>query len=197
MIPNHPALLIVDVQNDFCPGGALPVPHGEAIVPVANKYIEFFKKKNLPVLASRDWHPSRTTHFKRYGGLWPAHCVQNSKGAAFHPHLKLSKNITIISKGMDPEKDSYSAFQGFTEKGQPLLEYLKLLKVKEIFVCGLATDYCVKSTALDAVKHGFKVNLLVDAMKGVNLHPQDSQKAVEEMLAAGVQATTLNEVRKK
>ena len=105
------ALLIVDVQNDFCPGGALAVPQGDSIVAAINKYIRIFAKRKLPIFASRDWHPVRTRHFRDFGGEWPAHCVQNTKGAQFHPKLRLPKDAVLLYKGMSPEEDSYSVFQ--------------------------------------------------------------------------------------
>ena len=189
----RPVLLIVDVQNDFCPGGALAVAQGDRVVPVLNRYIEIFSKDKNPVIASRDWHPRQTKHFKECGGVWPVHCVQNTPGAAFHPALKLPPRTIIVSKGMDPEKDSYSAFQAIDERGQPLLEILKDLDVKELWIGGLATDYCVKASVLDALKY-FKVDLLVDAVKGVNIKPDDSQKAMEEMIKSGAIKITLKEL---
>lgn len=191
MKPDH-ALLIVDVQNDFCPGGALAVAGGDKVVPVINEYIEAFSKKKLPVIVSRDWHLQRTKHFKDFGGLWPVHCVQDTPGAAFHSDLKLPPETIIVSKGMDSDKDSYSAFQAVDERGRPLREILKDLGVKELWIGGLATDYCVKASVLDALKH-FRVNLLMDAIKGVDLNPGDSRKAVEEMLAAGAGKMTFFE----
>jgi len=179
------ALFLIDVQNDFCPGGALPVSKGNEIIPVLNKYIELFSKLNLPILASRDWHPKETRHFKKFGGQWPKHCIQETKGAMFHPDLKLPKETIIISKGMDPEKDSYSAFDGVDSKGTSLDKVLKKLNVEELYIGGLATDYCVRATVLDAVKLGFKVKLLMDGIKGVE--PHSSYKALEEMLENGVE----------
>jgi nicotinamidase/pyrazinamidase len=190
------ALLIVDAQNDFCPGGALAVPDGDAVIPVINKYVAAVSKKKIPIFASRDWHPKETKHFKEYGGLWPAHCVQNTPGAAFHPDLKLTDETIILSKGMDAEKDSYSAFQAIDDNGQEFLNVLKNLGINELFVCGLATDYCVKSSALDALKNGFHVHLLVDAIKGVNLKPQDSEKAIEEMISNGALQFTFSDLGK-
>ncbi|MBI5023472.1 MAG: bifunctional nicotinamidase/pyrazinamidase [Candidatus Omnitrophica bacterium] len=188
----RPALLVVDVQNDFCPGGALAVMQGDRVVPVLNRYIEIFSKDKNPVIASRDWHPARTKHFKDFGGPWPVHCAQNTPGAAFHPALKLPPRTIIVSKGMDPEKDSYSAFQAIDERGRPLLGILKDLDVKELWIGGLATDYCVKASVLDALKN-FKVRLLMDAIKGVNIHPDDAKTAVEEMLKAGARKMTLEQ----
>lgn len=186
-------LLIVDVQNDFCPGGALAVAGGDRIIPVLNRYIEISSREKEPVIASRDWHPARTKHFRDFGGPWPIHCVQNTAGADFHPSLKLPAQTIIVSKGMDPEEDSYSAFQAVDERGRPLLEVWNDLDVKELWIGGLATDYCVKASVLDALKH-FKVHLLVDAIKGVDIHPGDSQKAMEEMIKAGAVKITFKEL---
>ena len=190
MARTNAGLLVVDVQNDFCPGGALAVREGDAIVAVLNQYMGDFFKKQLPIFASRDWHPAKTSHFKEFGGLWPVHCVQNTTGAQFHPRLQLPKTVRIISKGMDPQKDSYSAFQGIDERGVAFEDCLKTLGVKELFVGGLATDYCVKFSCLDAVQHGFKVKLLTDAIKGVNIQPGDSQKAIEDMERQGSKKLT-------
>lgn len=184
------ALLIVDVQNDFLPGGALAVPQGHKVIPQLNRYIKLFSGKKLPIFASRDWHPKKTRHFKRYGGQWPRHCVQDTEGARFHPRLKLPKEVIILSKGMDPERDSYSAFQAVDSNGTEFLNLLKILGINELFVGGLATDYCVKSSVLDALKFGFKVNLLVDAIKGVNIRPRDSEDAIEEMASQGAKMVT-------
>ncbi len=179
------ALLVVDVQNDFCPGGALAVPQGDKIVPIINKYIKIFAKRKLPIFATRDWHPKKTVHFKKFGGVWPVHCLQNTKGSQFHPKLKLPKEAILLYKGMDPEKDSYSAFQAQDSNGMSFLNLLKILGIQEIYIAGLATDYCVKFSALDALKEDFKVRLLADAIKGVNLKPRDSEEAIKEMVKVG------------
>jgi len=187
------ALLIVDVQNDFCPGGALAVPEGDKVIPILNKYIKIFSKKKLPVFASRDWHAVRTRHFKDFGGAWPAHCIQNTKGAAFHPQLKLPKEAILLYKGMDPQEDSYSVFQAEDTSGMSFLKLLHLLGVKELYVGGLATDYCVRSSVTGALKNGFKVRLLTDAIKGVNLKAHDSEKAIKEMVKRGARKITLKD----
>lgn len=189
------ALLIIDMQNDFCPGGSLAVPEGDKVVPVLNRYIKIFKKLQFPIFASRDWHPKKTRHFKRYGGAWPKHCVQNTTGAGFHSKLKLPKETIILSKGMDPEKDSYSAFQSVDPNGTDFINLLKVSGIKQLYIGGLATDYCVKYTVLDALKSGFKVRLLVDAIKGVNLKPDDSQKAIVEMSRTGARKIDYQRVR--
>lgn len=179
------ALLIVDVQNDFCPGGALAVPEGDKVVPEMNKYIKVFSAKKLPIFASRDWHPVRTKHFKDFGGLWPVHCLQNTKGAAFHLKLKIPKTAILLYKGMSPEEDSYSVFQAQDERGVGFLNLLKMLEIKELYIGGLATDYCVRFSTLDALKHGLKVRLLADAIKGVDLKKGDSLKAIRLMCKHG------------
>jgi len=182
----RPALLVVDVQNDFCPGGALGVPEGDTIVPRVNRTIELFARRGLPVLATRDWHPKITKHFKEFGGAWPPHCIQGTKGARFHPKLELPKDAVILSKGMDPDQDSYSGFQALSPNGRDLESVIRDLGIDEIFLCGLATDYCVRATALDAVRRGIRVRVLGDAIRGVDLKPGDSKAAVQEMRGAGV-----------
>lgn len=191
------ALLIVDVQNDFCPGGSLAVPGGDEIIPAINRYIRLFQEKRLPVLASRDWHPQETVHFKTCGGAWPVHCLQGSEGARFHPDLKLPDNVIVLSKGMNPERDDeYSDFHAVTENGVPFPEFLKEQGINRLYVSGIATDYCVKATVLDALNHGFNVTLLADALRGVDLNPGDSAKAMEEMVAAGAAVADINSLEK-
>jgi len=179
------ALILVDVQNDFCPGGALAVQNGDEVVPVLNRYIERFLDAGLPIFATRDWHPIKTSHFKVYGGIWPVHCVQGTQGAEFHPHLKLAPEITIISAGMAPDEDGYSGFLGRDSTGTLLAVLLRDRGVERLFVGGLATDYCVKHTVLDGIQQGFQVVLIGDAVRGVNLNPDDSEQAIKEMSAAG------------
>ncbi|MBP7216592.1 MAG: bifunctional nicotinamidase/pyrazinamidase [Candidatus Omnitrophica bacterium] len=194
---NKKALLIIDMQNDFCPGGALGVPGGDTIVPVLNKYIRYFIKHKMPVFATRDWHPVRTQHFKDYGGIWPVHCLQSSWGSAFHKDLCLPKPVELLYKGMDPASESYSAFQAEDARGIAFEKLLAMSGIATLYIGGLATDYCVKSSVLDALKRGFKVVLLSDAMRGVDLKPGDSAKAVKEMLRKGARQTTFNHVAKK
>jgi len=191
------ALLIVDVQNDFCPGGALGIPQGDKIIPTVNKYIRFFSKNKFPILATRDWHPVRTGHFKDFGGVWPVHCIQNSSGAAFHLDLKLPKEAILLYKGMDPEQDSYSAFDAQDMRGESLPRLLKAMSIKEIYIAGLATDYCVKFTAIDALKYGFKVKILIDAIKGVDLKPDDSIMAIKKITKMGAKKIKLADLKKK
>ena len=175
------ALIVVDVQNDFCPGGTLAVPHGDEVVEPLNKQIDQFLERGAPVYKSRDWHPPTTKHFAAYGGTWPVHCLQNTKGAEFHPALRDDPRINVISKGLG-DKDCYSAFDE-----TDLASQLRQQGVEEVVVGGLATDYCVKNTVLDALKHGFKVKALENAMRAVELQPGDGDRAIEEMRAAGAE----------
>jgi nicotinamidase/pyrazinamidase len=175
------ALIVVDVQNDFCPGGALAVPHGDEVVAPLNNLIEEFLARGDMVIKSRDWHPARTKHFKQYGGTWPVHCVQETRGAEFHRDLLDDPRIAVISKGMGDE-DSYSAFDGTN-----LAALLRERGVREVWVGGLATDYCVKNTVLDAVREGFHVKAIVDAMRAVEVQPGDGALAIEEMRARGAE----------
>ena len=163
-------------------------------MPVLNKYIKLFSSGKLPVFASRDWHPQQTAHFKKFGGQWPAHCVQDSRGACFHPMLRLPDNAIILSKGMDPETDSYSAFQAADAAGNDFAHLLKMFSIKELFVGGLATDYCVRWTVLDALKFGLRVFLLMDAIKGVNVREKDSETAIEEMMNLGAKKITIEKL---
>jgi nicotinamidase/pyrazinamidase len=186
------ALVIVDVQNDFCPGGALAVPEGDRVVPVLNEYAARFAAAGAPVFASRDWHPRRTTHFKAWGGAWPPHCVQGTPGAEFHPALRLPPATEIVSKGMDPEADAYSCFQGTTADGTAFADALRRRGVRRLFVGGLATDYCVKATALDALGAGLEVVVLEDAIGAVDVAPGDGARALAEVSAAGARRVRLD-----
>ncbi len=193
------ALIIVDMQNDFCPGGALPVTDGDLIVPVINGLMRDFPL----VVATQDWHPANhksfaVNHPGRKPGdvielagvrqiLWPVHCVQGTKGAEFHPDLNRGRIHAVFQKGTDPEVDSYSGFFDNARKhATGLHEFLERHRVTRLFVCGLATDYCVKFTCLDGRSLGYDVFLVVDASRGVDLHPGDVAKAIREMEAAGV-----------
>lgn len=189
------ALIVVDVQNDFLPGGALAVPEGDQIVPIVNRYLASFRAAGLPIFASRDWHPRVTRHFKEYGGIWPPHCVQGTKGAEFHQDLQYGADVIVVSKGMDPEKDSYSAFDAVEADGTPLAESLHRRGVEHLYVGGLATDYCVRWTVLEGARRGFGVTLLVDASLGVNLQPHDSERAIAEMVREGAGVATIERLR--
>jgi nicotinamidase/pyrazinamidase len=175
------ALIVVDVQNDFCPGGSLAVAHGDEVVAPLNNLMKEFLDRGEPVFKTRDWHPPNTKHFKPYG-TWPVHCVQNTRGAEFHPDLLDDARVTIISKGFDESADGYSGFDG-----TQLAQMLRADGVEEVWVGGLATDYCVKETVLDGLREGFKVKALADAMRPVNVSPDDGRKAIEEMSAAGAE----------
>lgn len=193
------ALILVDIQNDFLPGGALPVPGGNAVIPVANRVQETFDL----IVATQDWHPTNHGSFAanhpyrnpgelhQLGGLpqvlWPVHCVQYTGGAAFAPGLITKRIARIFPKGTDPEIDSYSGFfDNGHKKATGLGDYLTAHGVTEVYVLGLATDYCVKATALDARQLGFTTHLIADGCRGVNLHPGDVDRAIDELRAAGV-----------
>jgi nicotinamidase/pyrazinamidase len=178
------ALIVVDVQNDFCPGGTLAVPHGDEVIEPLNELIDEFLKRGHPVYKSRDWHTPTTKHFQKYGGTWPVHCVQNTEGAEFHPKLRNDPRIEVISKGLG-DTDCYSAFDE-----TDLAAQLREQGVKEVLVGGLATDYCVKNTVLDALKNGFQVKALEDAMRPVELQPGDGERAIQEMRAAGAEVVS-------
>ena len=190
----YPALLIVDVQNDFCPDGALAVPNGDRVLDPLNKVIRFFVEHRKSIFFSCDQHPENTKHFLK----WPPHCVVGTNGAAFAPGRQVPKGAYILSKGTDPDKDGYSAFEGSAFGN--LFETLLLdFGITKLYVGGLATDYCVKASCLDARKLGYDVSLLTDACRAVNLKPTDETDALEEMHRAGVVFTTtddaLSEVR--
>lgn len=169
------ALLIVDVQNDFCPGGALAAPGGDKVVPVINRLMEHFDI----IVASRDWHPKESIHFKK----WPVHCVENSHGAAFHPDLNTKNIQQVFFKGTGNRDDGYSAFEATNLN---LEEYLKQRNVDDLYIVGLATEYCVKESALDAVRNGLHTFVIKEAIKGVHQHEGDEEKALKEMKLKGV-----------
>ena len=193
------ALIIVDIQNDFCPGGALPVENGDKVVPVANEYMEKFDL----VVATQDWHPAdhgsfAANHPWRKPGqvidlhglpqvLWPIHCVQESFGAEFVEGLNVDGIDKVFQKGTDPDIDSYSGFyDNGHRKSTGLSDFLKEKGVEEVFILGLATDYCVKFTALDAIRLGYRTNVILEGCRGVNLHEGAVDKAIEEMKQQGV-----------
>jgi nicotinamidase/pyrazinamidase len=190
-IDKHTALVVVDVQKDFCPGGALAVHEGDKVIPVLNKYIEKFRKAGAPIIFTRDWHPPDHSSFKTQGGPWPPHCIQNSEGAKVHPNLSIPLEGEIVSKA-DKKDEAYSFFQG-----TDLAAKLHQRGIKRLLVGGLATDYCVKETVLDGLKHGFEVYHLDDASRGVEVNPGDSERALKEMVAKGAKRITLEEVAEK
>jgi nicotinamidase/pyrazinamidase len=174
------ALIVVDVQRDFLPGGSLAVPQGDAVVPVLNGYLDLFQAHGLPIFATRDWHPSNHCSFRVRGGPWPAHCVAGSYGAEFALGLKLPPSVTVISKATDAKQDAYSGFQN-TELDQKLAA----AGIHRLFVGGLATDHCVLNTVKDALALGYRVLLLEDAVRAVNVRPEDGGNAVAEMVHLG------------
>jgi nicotinamidase/pyrazinamidase len=184
------ALIVVDVQKDFLPGGNLPVPEGNRIVPVIQRYIDIATSKGIPVFATRDWHPVEHASFRDEGGPWPPHCVAETEGADFAPGLRLTGNAEVISKGTELMKDAYSGFEGTN-----LDERLHSLGVKRLLIGGLATDYCVLNTVKDALGLDYEVLLLVDAIRAVNVNPGDEENAIEEMKGLGAVPIRLDELR--
>ncbi len=179
------ALVVVDVQRDFLPGGALGVPAGDEVVEPLNRAIQAFERAGLPVFYSRDWHPPDHCSFRAQGDPWPPHCVAGTAGAGFAPGLRLPLEPEVISKATTRERDAYSAFQGTT-----LAQRLKSAGVRRLFVGGLATDYCVKATVLDARAGGFDVELLGDAVRAVEVNAGDGERALQEMQSSGAKLTT-------
>ena len=188
VVTSNDALLITDIQKDFLPGGALPVPSGDEIIPVLNAYIKHFEDAKARFFASRDWHPANHVSFKTQGGPWPPHCVQNTEGAKFSPDLKLPAHVVVISKATNPEHESYSVFDGTSFEHE-----LKMCETKRFFVAGLATDYCVLNTVLDARKLGYDIVVLMDATLGINVEPGDVDRAIAAMLKAGAQQATMGD----
>ena len=189
-IERDSALLVVDMQNCFLPGGSLAVAEGDEVIPVINRYIELFQGAGRPVFASRDWHPEETTHFEK----WPQHCVQNTRSAEFHPDLALPPDATVVSKGMDPQEDAYSAFQAVDEEGRLLGDSLRARGIRHLYVSGLALDYCVRYSALDAARNGLQVTLLIDATRAVNAEIHGAETAIEDLVRSGVQLATIETV---
>lgn len=183
------ALIIVDVQNDFLPGGALGVSQGDQVVPLLNHYIQYFRRAELPVYATRDWHPPDHCSFTAQGGIWPPHCIADSEGAQFPPDLLIPADSQIVSKATTRNQDAYSGFQGTR-----LAQQLHSAGVRRVFVGGLATDYCVLNTVKDALKEGFQVVLLKDAIRAVNLNPGDGDRAIQEMLELGATTQQLEDL---
>src|SRR5215470_19804299 len=174
------ALLIVDVQNDFCPGGALAVEKGDEVVPVLNQWIQLALDQGVPVFASRDWHPPEHVSFRERNGPWAPHCIQGTPGADFHPDLKLPPEAQIISKAHKPDEDSYSAFGG-----TDLAERLRSAGVKRVWIGGLTQDYCVRETSLDALREGFEVHVIVEGTRAVNVDAKDGRRALDDIRRAG------------
>lgn len=185
-LTEHDALLVTDIQIDFLPGGTLPVANANKIMPLINDYIALFEAAEAHIIASRDWHPPNHMSFKNPGGLWPIHCVQNTQGAKFSPHLKLPNHTIVISKATDPKHEAYSAFDGTNLENE-----LRHLGVKRFFVCGLAIDYCVVNTVLDACKLGFETFVLMDASLGIDVLAGDVDRAITAMVKSGAKQVTV------
>ena len=184
------ALVVVDAQVDFFEGGTLAVPSSNVVLPVIQHYLDLFHQLNRSIFLTRDWHPTNHCSFKSQKGPWPTHCVQHTNGAQFHPKLKIPTHAVIISKADRQFTDAYSGFQDTS-----LNTELKNRGILEIAVCGLATDYCVKHTVLDARRLGYKVFLLVDGIKGVDVKTGESEKAIQEMVGAGAKIATCGELQ--
>ncbi len=204
---NNNALIIVDVQNDFCPGGRLPVEEGNKIIPIINSFSDGFFK----VVATQDWHPSNHISFaKNHPGkkefdtielenniqmLWPEHCVQGSAGADFHPELDLRPVDLIIRKGTNPNLDSYSAFfENDHKTATGLGYYLKGFGIKKVFLCGLATDVCVFYSAMDSAYLGFETYLIEDASKGVDVPKGNLKNSIDKMIQSGIKIVNSNNI---
>ena len=173
------ALILVDVQQDFCPGGALPIEQGYSVIPVLNRWIEQAVQADVPVFASRDWHPKDHLSFTASGGPWPAHCIQGTKGAAFHADLRLPADVITITKGHHAHKDQYSAFDE-----TDLADALRQRGIKRVWIGGLAQDVCVRATALDAVRAGFETHVIAEATRPVT--EEGGREALADMRQAGV-----------
>ena len=181
-IPLQPgdALLVVDLQRDFLPGGALGVPGGDEVVPVLNHCLALFERARLPVVLTRDWHPGDHMSFAAQGGPWPPHCIADTLGAAFAADLAVPETAQVVSKAMLSHADAYSGFEGTA-----LADGLRQRQARRLFIGGLATDYCVQATVLDALREGFEVVLLCDAVRAVDVTPGDGERALGAMRTAG------------
>ena len=185
------ALVIIDVQNDFCPGGSLAVPRGDEVVPVINRLISEFPF----VVATQDWHPANHISFKEQGGPWPPHCIQNTFGAEPHPELEKERVDAWVRKA-SPDTDAYSGFEASDSQGRSFDKVLKSRNIETLYVVGLATDYCVRVTTLDALREGYSVNVVTDAIRAVNVNPNDGLRALEEMTRMGARLVTSSELFK-
>jgi nicotinamidase/pyrazinamidase len=175
------AFILVDIQNDFCPGGALAVADGDAVIAVVNRLMPHFPL----VVSTLDWHPANHISFREQGGPWPPHCVQHSFGAELHPALDAARINHTFRKAATADQDAYSEFEGFDDNNRSLDEYLKSRGVRRVYLAGLATDYCVRATALDALRLGYETYVITDGVRAVNVQPDDSAKALAEMRAHG------------
>jgi nicotinamidase/pyrazinamidase len=183
----HDALVVVDMQNDFLPGGSLGVPHGDEVIGPINRLLALYGERGLPIFASRDWHPENHCSFAAQGGPWPSHCVAGTRGAEFSGALAFPERTVVISKATSAGEDAYSAFNG-----TDLAEQLKERGVRRVAVCGLATDYCVLNTALDAIKAGFETLIVPEAMRAVDVRPGDGPAAIEQMIDEGAHPVELS-----
>ena len=188
-IADNDALVVVDLQNDFLPGGSLAVLGGDEIIPVINQYLDLFYSKDLPILTTQDWHPPDHCSFKAEGGIWPVHCVAGTHGSLFPEGLNLPDSTVAILKAEDRTKEAYSGFEG-----SELNKRLKSANVKRIFIGGLTTDYCVLNTVKDGLKNGYEVFVLLDAIRAVNVAPDDGKRAIDEMLALGAVAIEYDDI---
>lgn len=174
------ALILVDVQNDFLPGGSLAVPMGNEVIPILNRYIALFHARGLPIFATRDWHPPNHSSFVEQGGPWPSHCVAATRGAAFPASLEFPCDTQIVSKAMNKGKDAYSGFDD-----TQLELSLKSSGICRVFIGGLATEYCVMNTVKDALQYRYVTFVLEDAVRAININPDDGRRALEEMARLG------------
>ncbi len=182
------ALILVDIQNDFCTGGSLAIPDGEAVVGPANALIEHAGRQGWPVFLTRDWHPPNHVSFQAAGGPWPPHCVANTDGARFHPELKIPRDAVIVSKATSQNSDAYSGFEG-----TDLNVHLEADGAEQLIIAGLATEYCVKNTVLDGLEAGYSVDVVREGIRAVNVEPDDEQKALNEMKRSGARIATLSD----
>lgn len=177
------ALLIIDAQKDFFPDGALPVPQGDEIIPIVNEWIQACQEKNLPIFASRDWHPVNHCSFKRHGGLWPQHCIQNSPGAEIHPEIHIPETTVIIDKADTPDVETHSAFEGKSKEGATLDQLFGEQNITRVWIVGLALDYCVHITALASVKRGYETHLILAGTRAISKKTGD--QALKNLRKAG------------
>jgi len=182
VLGKHDALIVVDVQNDFLPGGSLAVSDGDAVIPVINHCMQLSAAKRLPIYATRDWHPADHCSFVENGGTWPKHCIADSPGAQFAENIAFPDDVIIVSKGIDSDKEAYSGFQG-----TDLSDQIHAKGIRRVIVGGLATDYCVLNTVYDALANDLDVVLLTHAIRAVDLHPGDGDRAIKSMMERGAE----------